>query len=462
MTRPLHFSAFVMNTPSHIVHGLWRDPQGEQIRFNELDLWIDLAKRLDRGGFDAIFFADVVGLYGNHRGTWDFQAEIGLQIPSNDPMVILSALAANTEYLGLAFSEGPIQETPFNFARRVSTLDHASDGRIAWNIVTNLLGWENFSHAERMAHDDRYLLTAEYVDVVYKLWEGSWDDDALLADRVSGRFADPSKIHRIDHVSEHYQVVGPHLVAPSPQRTPVLFQAGSSKVGRDFAARNAEAQFIAAPDPENARTLIEDTRQLVESHGRRRDDIKFFQQLSFVVGSTEAEADAKHKELEEKTDVEGMIAHFGGMIGVDLGDYDLDTPLEVIETEGMQSRLSWLRESAENERPTLRDAAQLLGRRSRMVGTPEQIADQLGRWRDAGVDGVNIVTNTIPGTYEEFIDEVMPILRERGLAAPEPTAGTFRHKLFGEGDRLPDRHPAARYRGAFTSEPTRGRPPGIA
>jgi hypothetical protein len=157
-----------------------------------------------------------------------------------------------------------------------------------------------------------------------------------------------------------------------------------------------------------------------------------------------------------------MIAHFGGMIGADLGDYDLDTPLEVIETEGMQSRLSWLRESAENERPTLRDAAQLLGRRSRMVGTPEQIADQLGRWRDAGVDGVNIVTNTIPGTYEEFIDEVMPILRERGLAAPEPTAGTFRHKLFGEGDRLPDRHPAARYRGAFTSEPTRGRPPGIA
>jgi FMN-dependent oxidoreductase (nitrilotriacetate monooxygenase family) len=457
MTRPLHFSAFVMNTPSHIVHGLWRDPAGEQIRFNELDFWIDLARKLDQGGFDSIFFADVVGLYGNHRGSWDFQAEIGLQIPSNDPMVILSALAANTEYLGLAFSEGPIQETPFNFARRVSTLDHASDGRIAWNIVTNLLGWENFSHAERLAHDERYVLTEEYVDVVYKLWEGSWDDDALLADRGTGRFADPAKIHRIDHVSEHFQVEGPHLVSPSPQRTPVLFQAGSSKVGRDFAARHAEAQFIAAPDPEHAAPLIEDTRRLVESHGRRRDDIKFFQQLSFVVGSTEEEADAKHRELEEKTDVEGMIAHFGGMIGVDLGEYELDTPLEVIETEGMQSRLAWLRESAENERPTLRDAAHLLGRRSRMVGTPEQIADRLGHWRDAGVDGVNIVSTTIPGVYEEFIDQVMPVLRERGLAAPEPTPGTFRQKLFGEGDRLPDRHPAARYRGAFaSSEPTRG------
>jgi len=448
MTRPLHFSAFVMNTPSHIIHGLWRDPAGDQIRFNELDLWIDLAKKLDRGGFDAIFFADVVGLYGNHRGSWDFQAEIGLQIPSHDPMAIISALAANTEYLGLAFSEGPIQEPPFNFARRVSTLDHASNGRIAWNIVTNLLGWENFSHDERLAHDDRYVLTEEYVDVVYKLWEGSWEDDALLADRRSGRYADPSKIHRINHVSEHYQVEGPHLVAPSPQRTPVLFQAGSSKVGRDFAARNAEAQFIAAPDPETARPLIEETRQLVESHGRHRDDLKFFQQLSFVVGSTEEEAAAKHRELEEKTDVEGMIAHFGGMIGVDLGGYEIDTPLEVIETEGMQSRLAWLRESAENERPTLRDAAQLLGRRSRMVGTPEQIADRLAQWRDAGIDGINIVTATIPGTYEEFIDQVMPVLRQRGLASPEPVAGTFRNKLFGS-DRLSERHPAARYRGAF-------------
>jgi FMN-dependent oxidoreductase (nitrilotriacetate monooxygenase family) len=438
-----------MNTPSHIIHGLWRDPEGEQIRFNELDFWVDLAKKLDQGGFDAIFFADVVGLYGNHRGTWDFQAEIGLQIPSNDPMAIISALAYNTEYLGLAFSEGPIQETPFNFARRVSTLDHASDGRIAWNIVTNLLGWENFSHDERLAHDDRYVLTEEYVDVVYKLWEGSWEDDALLADRRSGLFADPSKIHRINHVSKHYQVEGPHLVAPSPQRTPVLFQAGSSKVGRDFAARNAEAQFIAAPDPESAAPLIEDTRRLVESHGRRADDLKFFQQLSFVVGSTEEEAAAKHQQLEEKTDVEGMIAHFGGMIGVDLGAHEPDTPLDVIETEGMQSRLAWLRESSENQRPTLRDAAQLLGRRSRMVGTPEQIADRLAQWREAGVDGINVVNATIPGTYEEFIDHVMPVLRERGLAAQEPTAGTFRNKLFGEGDRLNDRHPAARCRGAF-------------
>jgi FMN-dependent oxidoreductase (nitrilotriacetate monooxygenase family) len=364
-------------------------------------------------------------------------------------MVILSALASHTEHLALAFSAGPIQEPPFNFARRVSTLDHASDGRIAWNIVTNLLGWENFSHDQRFAHDDRYTLAEEYVDVLYKLWEGSWEDDALLADRESGVYADPSKIHKINHSSKHFQVEGPHLVAPSPQRTPVLFQAGSSKVGRSFAARNAEVQFIGTPNPESARALIDDTRRLVESHGRHRDDLKFFQQLFFVVGSTEEEAADKHEQLEQKTDVEGMIAHFGGMIGADLGAYEPETPLDLIETEGMQSRLAWLRESAGTERPTLRDVAQALGRRSRIVGTPEQIADRLEQWREAGVDGINVGNATIPGSYDEFIDHVIPVLRERGLARGESAPVTFRERLFGSGDRLNDRHPAAHYRGAF-------------
>lgn len=455
MTRPLHYAAFVMNTSSHITHGLWRAPDGDQIRFNELDLWVDLAKRLEAGGFDAIFFADVVGLYGDYRGGWDFHAELGLQIPSNDPLVILSALASHTENLGLAFTAGPIQQPPFNFARQVATLDHASDGRIAWNVVSNLLGWENFSHAERLPHDDRYALLDEYLDVLYKLWEGSWDEGALLQDRVSGLHADPSKIHEILHVSERFQVRGPALVAPSPQRTPLLFQAGSSPVGRDFAARHAEAQFIASPDPENARALIDDTRRLVESHGRHRDDLKFFQGLSFVVGSTEDEARRKEAELEELIDVDGQIAHFGGSVGIDLGEYEPDTPIDAIHTDGGQSGLAWLRESTGGRTPTLEDLVRLRARGGRIVGTPEQIADRLAEWRDAGVDGVNVVNATIPGSYAEFIDHVLPVLRDRGLARREYAEGTLRRKLFGS-DRLSDRHPAARYRGAFTQIPTGG------
>jgi FMN-dependent oxidoreductase (nitrilotriacetate monooxygenase family) len=450
MSRPLHFSAFVMNTASHITHGLWRDPAGGQIDFNDLGLWIDLATRLEAGGFDVMFFADVVGVYGDYQGGWAHHAKLGLQIPSNDPMVILSALASHTERLGLAFTAGPIQEPPFNFARRVATLDHASNGRVAWNIVTSTLenAWRNFGYHGRLAHDSRYALAEEYVDVLYKLWEGSWEDGALVADRATGVYADPDKIHKINHVSEHYRVEGPFLVSPSPQRTPLLFQAGSSPAGRDFAARHAEAQFIVSPSPANARTLIDDTHRLVQGHGRHPDDLRFFQGLSFVIGSTEAEVAAKEADLEARIDVDGMIAHFGGALGIDLGEYEPDTPLNLVHTEGGQSHLAWLQESAGDRPPTLGDVVRLRAKTTRIAGTPEQIADRLAVWRDAGVDGINVVNQTIPGSYTDFIEHVMPVLRRRGLARAADEPGTLRGRLFGH-DRLPDRHPAARYRGAF-------------
>ena len=448
--RPLNFCAFVMNTPSHIIHGLWRDPEGDQIRYNELDLWVDLAKRLEAGGFDAAFFADVIGLYPDFRGGPEFHEELGLQIPSNDPMVIVSALAAATEHLGLAVTLGFAQSPPFQFARQMSTLDHATRGRIAWNIVTgaNPNGWRNLGWDGMPAHDTRYAIADEYLEVLYKLWEGSWDEDALLQDRDSGLHADPSRIHPIDHVGEHFRCEGPFLVSPSPQRTPLLFQAGSSPVGRDFCARHAEAQFIQSPSIEDARKQIGETRDLLERHGRTREEIKFFQGLSFVVGSTEEEALAKERDLEEKIDVDGMVAHMGGAIGVDLGGLDPEDTLDAASTEGVQGILQWLREAAGGGNPTVRDVMHLMSRRTRVVGTPEQIADRLASYREAGVDGVNVINATIPGSYDEFIERVMPTLRERGLAADGYREGTLRQKLFGH-DRLTERHPAARYRGAF-------------
>jgi FMN-dependent oxidoreductase (nitrilotriacetate monooxygenase family) len=448
---PLQLFAFVMNTASHIVHGTWRFDGGEQIHFNELDLWIRLAQRLDAAGFEAMFFADVIGLYGDYGGDWARHAELGMQIPANDPMVLLSALASHTRRLGFAITAGPIQEPPFSFARRLSTLDQVSGGRIGWNIVTSSLpnGWRNFGYDGLMGHDARYALAEEYLDVLYKLWEGSWDDGALLADRETGVYADPAHIHKINHVSEHFAVEGPHLVAPSPQRTPVLFQAGASETGREFAARHAEAQFIVSPGPQAAAALVADIRSRAVAHGRRRDDIRFFQGLSFVIGSTEAEARANEAELESQIDIDGMIAHFGGSTGIDLGGYTPDTPVDQLHTEGTQSNLAWLRESVDGHTPTLADVVQLRARANRVVGTPEQIADRLEQWREAGIDGINVINARIPGSYDEFIDQVLPELRRRGLAATEPaTPGTLRRRLFGV-DRVSERHPAARYRGAF-------------
>lgn len=441
-----------MNTTSHILQGVWRQPGAGQTNFNSLEHWVHLAKVLERGHFDFIFFADVVGLYGDYGGSYEKYVQAGLQIPSNDPSVIASAIAYNTSDIGIAVTSSVIQDHPFNFARKMSTLDHASNGRIAWNIVTSALAnaARNFGYDGLEEHDERYRWADEYVDVTYKLWEGSWDDGALLQDRERGLHGDYSKIHKIHHVGKRYRVEGPHLVAPSPQRTPILFQAGSSTAGRDFAARNAEAQFIISPGPEQARELIDDTRRRVVAAGRKRDDLKFFQGLHFVVGSTEEEARRKEAELDEAIDLDGMVAHLSGAVGVDFGGHDLDTPLgDIGNTDGTRSIVEWVQESVTGRAATVRDLGLLQGRNSRVVGTPESIADQLQRWRDAGVDGINVVNATIPGSYEDFVDHVTPVLQQRGLAQREYRPGSVRAKLFG-ADLINERHPAAQYRGFFS------------
>jgi len=455
--RPLHFSAFVMNTTGHIIQGTWRRPTARQTDFNDLDHWVDLARTLERGRFDTIFFADVVGLYAPYRGDERKYVEAGLQVPSNDPSVLASAIAYATEHLGIAFTASILQEHPFNFARRVSTLDHASKGRVAWNIVTNYLpnASRNFGLEGLTAHDERYAWADEYVDVAYKLWEGSWEEDALVQDRTTGVHADYDKIHRINHVGPRYQVEGPHLVSPSPQRTPLLFQAGASEAGRTFAASNAEAVFIVSPNLEAAARDTSDIRRRAVARGRSPEDIKFFQGLHFVVGSTEEEARRKSAELDEWIDYDGQLSHMSGSIGIDFGHEDLDRPVGDLKTEGVQSVLGWIKDLVTDREPTLRDVAHYTSHNGRIAGTPEQIAAQLAAWQAAGVDGINVVNAEIPGSYEEFVDHVIPVLQDRGLAQREYAEGSLRHKLFGRGDRLPETHPAARYRGAFAPIPTR-------
>lgn len=432
MTRPLHFSAFVMNTNSHIQHGLWRHPLAQQADFNDVQLWITLAKTLEAGNFDAMFFADVVGLYGPVNGSYEVNAREGLQIPSNDPSVLLSALAVSTENLGLAFTSSILQSHPFDFARKVSTLDHISNGRIGWNVVTSSLenSARNFGFDRLIEHDERYRWAQEYMDVVYKLWEGSWDDGALMKDKATGIYADHTKIHKINHRGERYQVEGPHLPSPSAQRTPVIFQAGSSPAGRAFAALNAEAQFILAPTPEIAAKDIAATRALAVANGRRAEDIQFFQGITFVIGSTEEEAKRNEEGIDEYISTDGFLAH--------------------IKHEGGFSHVQWLRDSNPDCEPTVRDLAKITAKvRGRFVGTLEQIADRLEDWQHAGVDGINVMNWTIPNSYELFIDEVMPLLRRRGLARNEPGVGTLRHRLTGS-DQLPPSHYGRSFRGMFS------------
>jgi long-chain alkane monooxygenase len=453
MPQPLHFNAFVMNTTSHIHHGQWRRPDAGQTEFNDVNTWIGLARTLEAAKFDGMFFADVSGLYGDADADFDVYVNEGLQIPSNDPTVLLGALAVKTTHIGLATTSNVAQNHPYNFARQISTLDHISGGRIAWNIVTGVQdnGARNYGLEQLTDHAERYAWADEYVDVAYKLWEGSWDEGALLKDKERGIFSDPSRIHKIYHEGKRYRVEGPHLPSPSPQRTPLLFQAGSSVSGRDFAARNAEATFIIAPSPAIAREIIADTRRRAVEYGRHPEDIKFFVGLSFIIGDTEKQAQERAAYYDEFVSVDGYLAH-AAVVDKTGRVYPPETPLSAVDTNTMKGFTEWVSKHITDREPVVADIAYLQAQNSRVVGTPEQIADQLAIWQAAGVDGINVINWVIPGSFEEFADKVMPVLRERGLAQSEYAEGPLRQKLFGAA-RLNDRHPAAKYRGAFSSGP---------
>lgn len=447
--RRLLLNAFHMNCVSHIQQGLWVRDDTRQLEYTRLDPWVELAQILEKGCFDALFLADVVGVYDTYRGGPETSIVEAMQIPVNDPALLIPAMAHVTEHLGFAFTSSVLQTHPFTFARQVSTLDHLTQGRVAWNVVTSYLpnAGASLGLGGLPTHDERYDRADEYLEVTYKLWEGSWEDDAVLRDTERGIYADPAKIHPIHHVGKHYEVAGPHLSEPSPQRTPLLFQAGSSTRGRQFAAQHAECVFIVASRQSlrGAASVIGDIRSQAVRRGRHPEDILFFQGVSPVVGGTEAEAKAKEAEYLEQFSTEGALAHLSGSIGVDLSAIDLDRPLETIDSQAMRGSIKGLIESAPDKTQTFRDLTRSRLAGQFLTGAPEQIADALQAWHGVGVDGFNLVYSVTPGTFVDFIEAVVPVLQKRGLVQREYAPGPLRQKIFGH-PRLSTRHPAAAYR----------------
>ena len=449
VARRLLFNAFSMNCVSHIQQGLWVRDDTRQREYTQLDPWLELAQLLERGRFDALFLADVVGLYDTYRGGAETSITEGMQVPVNDPALLIPAMATVTDHLGFAFTSSILQTHPFTFARQVSTIDHLTRGRVAWNIVTSYLpnAAASLGLDDLPPHDERYDRADEYLDVTYKLWEGSWEDDAVIVDRQKGVYADPAKVHRIDHCGRYYRVAGPHLSEPSPQRTPMLFQAGSSERGREFAARHAECVFIITSRRalRSPKSVTADIRRRAVRYGRRPEDIRFFQGLSPVVGGTEAEAHRKEAEYLEQLSSEGSLAHLSGSIGVDLGSIDPDRPLETFDSQAMQGAVRGLLDSAPPGTRTFRDLARAQVAGQFLTGSAEQVADRLQSWGEAGIDGFNLVYSVTPGTFLDFIDGVVPILQERGLMQVDYEPGPLRTKVFGR-PRLPDGHPGATHR----------------
>jgi FMN-dependent oxidoreductase (nitrilotriacetate monooxygenase family) len=465
--EPLSLFAFDVFAPAHLTAASWRNEGDRGSRYTDLQYWLGVARMLDDASFDGIFFADTVGVHDVYAGSGDEAMRDAAQFPINDPTVLISGMAAVTKHLAFGVTCSLTYEQPYLLARRFSTLDHLTGGRVGWNIVTSYSesAARNLGRVEQLNHDERYELADEYMDVVYKLWESSFEDDAVVRDAASATYVDPAKVHPINHKGKYFTVPGFHLCEPSPQRTPVLFQAGSSSKGMAFGAKHAEAVFINTTSVAQAKRSVEKIRQAAADAGRDPRDIKVVALITVVVAATDEEARAKYEHYLQNATAEGSLARFSGWTGIDMSTYDLDTPLRSVETKGGQSILDMFSKADPDRDWTPRQVAEFLaigGTGSTIVGSPETVAAELRRWRDEGdIDGINLSYTTKPGGWEQFIDLALPVLRDHGLVAPARQANqepvTLREKLYPGHKRTLDSHPASAYRakqGAATTRHT--------
>ena len=418
-----------------------------------MQYWQEIAQIAEKGLFDAVFIADVLGVYDVYGGNDLGALKTALQVPVNDPMQLAIIGAGVTKHIGFGITAGVPFEHPFPFARRLSTLDHLTKGRIGWNIVTGYLPSANKNMGgSELPHDERYELADEYMEVIYKLLEGSWEEDAVVLDSKNGVFADPNKIHHIGHHGKYFDVPGIHVCEPSIQRTPVLFQAGNSARGRKFAATHAEAIFIAPPTKEYAKVAVKQVRDALIAAGRDPHSAKIYCLATIITDSNEDLAQAKYKDLLSYASSEGALVLNSGWLGIDLSRYELDDPLSNIKSNAMLAQVEALSNSTTNEGKawTLRDLIKLTGigcQGPKFIGSPTQVADMLEdfiAYSDA--DGFNLAYATTPGSFADVVEFIVPELQARGVYKQNYTEGSLRHKLFGKGDRLGHEHIASRYR----------------
>lgn len=414
--RRLHLNLFLASRGHH--EAAWRHPGASELPLTDVRYYQAMARKAEAAAFDSIFLADQLALgddVAHAPRTW------------LEPVTVLAALAVSTERIGLIATCSTTYSEPFNLARQFACLDHMSNGRVGWNIVTSWLAaaGRNFGDKSQVTHADRYDRAEEFVAVVKNLWD-SWGDDAVLDDRARGVYARADRIRRVEHEGEHYSVAGPLNVPRPPQGRPVLVQAGSSDTGRNFAARHAEAVFTAHLEKATAQAFYKDLKARAVTEGRRADQILILPGLSPIIGGTEAEAQRIARELDDLSDPEvGRKRLSGRFGGHDFSHLPLDRPLapedfpDPGKVEAARSRTEVIVGLVRRERPTLRQLlSKLAGARGHFVlaGTPEQIAGHMQTWAAEGAaDGFNVMPAILPAMLDAFTTEVLPILRQRGL-----------------------------------------------
>lgn len=422
---------------------LWTHPLDDRLQVNSLDRWRDVAITAEEANLDALFFADVLGLYDVYRGSAGAALEWAVEAPANDPFMYVPALAALTERLAFVITASTTYEHPFALARRFATLDHLSKGRIGWNVVTSYLSSaaRNFGLEKSVAHADRYGRAEEFLEVIYKLLEDSWDDDAVVADKESRVYARGSRVRAINHVGEHFSVAGPALTSPSPQRTPTLFQAGWSARGREFAARHAEVILLPKKDPAEIRAGLDDIHRRAEANGRPRGEVRSMALARVITAPTAIEAQEKFDDLQSNYHLEAQLVSYAGDTGIDLSSYADHEPLTTA-SEGLSS---YVVSGAPTAPPlTAGDVRRKFAGVTRgtdllFIGTPESVADQIQQHAaESGLDGYMLNPLISPGSLNDFAELIVPGLATRGLYDLTPQEGTLRSRLRADGsDRLP-------------------------
>ncbi len=416
LKRQAHINLFIASRGHH--EASWRHPDSAPYALTDIEYYQAVTQRAEQGLFDSVFLADHLSVRGEVRRT----ARTWLE-----PITVLASLAVSTSRIGLIATASTTYTEPFNLARQFASLDHISNGRIGWNIVTSWLADAalNYGDANQVSHSVRYERAEEFMTVVNGLWD-SWTDDAVVDNRDKGIYADYDNITPIDHHGEFYNVRGPLNIPRSPQGRPVFVQAGSSETGRRFASRHAEAVFTAQMEKKTAQDFYKDIKSLVKSEGRDMNQTLILPGLSPIIGSTECEANRIAKELDELSDPEvgrERLSHRFG--GVDLSHLSMDDPLSPEDfpdpetVEAARSRTEVIVGIVKREKPTLRQLlSKLATARGHFLftGTPEQVADLIQDWLNDGVsDGINLMPPLLPHVLDIFVDEVVPVLQKRGL-----------------------------------------------
>ncbi|KAH8650013.1 alkanesulfonate monooxygenase [Xylariales sp. PMI_506] len=450
-------NAFTMSTPGHLAPGLWRHPRNRTAQFNDLEYWTDLAKILEAGKFHAVFIADVLSHYGIYKGgSIDAGLPGAAQFPMNDPFMPISAMAAVTKHLSFGITASTTYENPFLLARRFATLDHLTKGRIAWNAVTSHLepAAKNLGLPTQIAHDERYEIAEEHLNVTYKLWEGTWRDDAVVKDVESKQYTVPGRVRTIDHEGKHFKSAGPLPTEPSPQRTPFIFQAGASSAGKNFATKHAECMFLPGMEPQSVRRSADDIRKRAVENGRNPATIKLIAGILVLVDETDEKAQAKYEDYLSYADTEGILTLFGGWTGVDLDKWGDDEDFKFTGPGAVQSLVSsWTAtipgtDGVKWTKSRIAKELSVGGAHARAIGSAKTVADILQKWiEEADIDGFNLSYGINPGDFEDIVKYLLPELRARGVFWEDYYASTTRENYFqdGLGPRLREDHPGAKY-----------------